>query len=262
MKRRYVATGLVAGLVAGTGAGLVLEQSGRAGAASAVIDQSVSATDDTAATDGTAATGEAGGRAERLVAALQPLIDDGTITQVQADAVIAALADAGPWHGRHSRGAWRFAHRVETITTALGITAAELLDELAAGSTLREVATAAGVDPLLVVDAIVADAKAHLDEEVAEGDLTQGQADAALAEVTTRASDLLDATGLPRGFGHGGRGPGHHGRPDDDDPIEPTTTGSGTAETGTTGTGTAETGTAATGTTGTGTADTGSVAES
>ena len=97
-KKKIVTAGLVAGLLAGAGAGLVLEVSGSAGA-----EQSV-----TAAANGDAAMGSmdpAGDHAAQLQSILQPLVDDGTLTQAQADAVIAALEAAGPMGGMRGDGA-------------------------------------------------------------------------------------------------------------------------------------------------------------
>jgi len=130
------------------------------------------------------------------------------------------------------------------------MTADELRTALEAGTTLRAVATSKGVDPQVVVDAIVAEAKTHLDAEVTAGDLTQAEADTKLADVTTAATALLDSTapvGGPGmgGPGMGGPGMGGHmggrhggpGRPDDDadDAAGATTTTTATTTATTTG---------------------------
>lgn len=236
MKRKYIATGLLAGLTAGAGAGFLLEQSGSAGAASlgtvtvatdpvstdpATGDSpTVSTSDSTTAS--TPAADDDADHTGFLTDALQPLIDDGTITQAQADAVIAAIDAARPndGGGMHGRGG----ANLDTVATALGMTADELRTALESGSTLREIATSKGVDPQAVVDAIVADVQARLDERVTAGDLTQAEADAKLADVTTRATELLDSTGPVGGPGMGGGrmggmhgGPGRMGGGDDDD---------------------------------------------
>jgi polyhydroxyalkanoate synthesis regulator phasin len=78
---------------------------------------------------------------------------------------------------------------------------AELRDQLRDGSTLAEIAQAQGVDVQVVIDALVAEAKAHLDEKVAEGDLTQEEADERLAEITERITDRVNDGG-----GRGGKG--------------------------------------------------------
>jgi hypothetical protein len=67
----------------------------------------------------------------RLAEVLQPLVDDGTITQAQLDVVTRALRDAGPgWGGGHGpRGGWGgHGHggrrlSLETAATTIGISA-------------------------------------------------------------------------------------------------------------------------------------------
>ena len=82
--------------------------------------------------------------------------------------------------------------------------------ELATKS-LADVAKAKGVDITKVTDALVAEFKAHLDEEVASGEHTQAEADAKLAEFTTRVADMVNNV-RPAG-GPEGRGPRGHGGP-------------------------------------------------
>ncbi|MEY4230187.1 MAG: hypothetical protein RLZZ362_1036 [Actinomycetota bacterium] len=203
MKKKFVATGLVAGLIAGAGAGLVLQSTGFAGASdSRPAAISISVGDDAATAAGT----DAGrpDRTQRLTEVLQPLVDSGTITADQMTAVVDALAAAGPQgagdrggrgdrggHGDHGgrRGAGR---GLDAAATALGVTADELRTELRGGQTIAQVATAKGVAVQTVVDAIVADLKARLDEAVASGEHTQAEADAKLTEATARITDMVN----------------------------------------------------------------------
>ena len=110
MNKKLAGTGLAIGLVAGAGAGLILELSGAAGAASG--DPSVVVGDTTDATTPDATTPDASTPAAptpadtvhpdpstRLGEVLKPLVDDGTITQDQADKVIAAIVAARPAGG-------------------------------------------------------------------------------------------------------------------------------------------------------------------
>jgi polyhydroxyalkanoate synthesis regulator phasin len=210
MKKKFVASGLAAGLVAGAGAGLILQSSGFAGASNAAQAAQVvtAATDDTTddSTTGTEATSDTDRAAERearLTEVLQPLVDAGTITADQMQAVIDTLAAAGPIGGGHGPGGdhgGRGGHGgrgkgLDAAATALGITADELRTQLEAGSTVADVATAEGVDLQTVIDAMLAEVKAHLDEEVTEGDLTQAEADTKLADATTRITE-----GVTNGF--------------------------------------------------------------
>ncbi len=59
---------------------------------------------------------------------------------------------------------------------ALGITEDELRAAMEDGSSIADVAEVNGVELQTVIDALVADATAHLDDEVAEGDLTEEEA--------------------------------------------------------------------------------------
>jgi hypothetical protein len=134
---------------------------------------------------------------------LQPLVDDGTLTADQLEAVVSALDAAGPMAGpgmggpgmggpggHHGRPGFRVG--LDAAATALGMTADELRAELEGGSSIADVATAKGVDVQTVIDAIVADATEHINDRVAAGVLTQDEADARIAELTERISDMVD----------------------------------------------------------------------
>ncbi len=113
----------------------------------------------------------------------------------------AALRDgAGPGPG------------AKTIADYLGLTAAELRTQLQAGKTLADLAKAQGKTVSGLEDAIVADAKAHLDAAVTAGKLTGAQAAARLADLNSHVDDMVNRTG-PGPGGPGGRG--HHGGPFD-----------------------------------------------
>lgn len=183
MQHRLAVLGLTAGLLGGSAAGLAFTVPG---VASAQTDQT---TTTAPATTGTAARPSP---ADHFREALAPLVTDGTITQAQADAVIAALEQARPPRGfRGGRGGGR---GLEAAATAIGITVDELRSALIGGQTIAQVAESKGVAAPTVIDAMVADAKAHLDEHVADGDLTQAEADARLADITERISDMVTST--------------------------------------------------------------------
>jgi polyhydroxyalkanoate synthesis regulator phasin len=231
MKKKFVASGLAAGLVAGAGAGLILQSSGFAGASNSTSAVSAAVTDDTSDTGtGTSDTGTStdpgADRSARLTEVLQPLVDAGTLTADQMQAVIDALAAAGPMGGGHGGPGGDHGGRggrgpgLDAAATALGITTDELRTQLEAGSTLADVAAAEGVDVQTVIDALVADVKAHLDEEVTEGDLTQAEADTKLADATTRITD-----GVTNGFPQ--RGDGDRPAPGDAPADAPATSGTG-----------------------------------
>jgi hypothetical protein len=161
--------------------------------------------------------------------ALQPLVEDGTLTQAQADAVEQALADARPVG--HERGAGR---RLDVAATAIGIGTDELGEALRNGSTIADVAAINGVGLQVVVDAMVAEAQEHLDEHVAAGDLTTDEAAARLATITERITAFVNGNLPAGGLGSGpGRGRGH-GPHDDLDGDISETDATGTTD-GTTG---------------------------
>ena len=94
------------------------------------------------------------------------------------------------------------------VATVLKLTEAELKAQLDSGKSLADVAKAQSVDVSAVIEVIVTDVKAHIADEVASGEITQAQADAKLAEVTTRVTEMVNSV-RPVGMGegkHGGRG--------------------------------------------------------
>jgi hypothetical protein len=89
---------------------------------------------------------------------------------------------------------------------ALGITEDELRTQIQAGTSIADIATARGVDPQTVIDALVADATADIDEKLAAGDIDQARADELKANLTERITTLVQSTDLRGGPG----GPGRH----------------------------------------------------
>jgi hypothetical protein len=206
----------LAGLTAGAGAGLVL--TGGSGGAAA---QTSPTTPDTTAPDTT--DGEAKDAGGWLQDALVPLVEDGTITQAQADAVIAALREARPDRGpgfgpgRHG-GFRRRGFGLDAAAEALGVTTEELFTQLRDGKSIADVAGAEGVDIEAVKNAMLEAFRTDQQEHVTSGRLTQDQADANIAAYEDRLDDIVTKT-LPD----------RPDRPEDDDeaPADtaPTTTG-------------------------------------
>ena len=94
---------------------------------------------------------------------------------------------------------------------ALGMTEAELKTELQGGKSIADVAKAKNIELTEVVAKLTAAFKAHLDEEVASGKHTQAEADAKLAEFSTRVTTMVNTAGLPMHSGKGGHGHGGKG---------------------------------------------------
>lgn len=166
-----------------------------------------------------AATGDSTALDERvssLTSALQGLVSDGTLTQSQADEVATTLAERAPLghrghrgHGGGPGGPGGGREVAAAAAEALGLTEDELRTAAQDGLTLAQLAEREDVDPSVVLDAMVAAGEAHLAEDVAEGDLTQAQADAKAAELESRISGSVDEP-LRLGRGHHGRH-GEHG---------------------------------------------------
>ncbi|SFO77679.1 hypothetical protein SAMN05660464_1123 [Geodermatophilus dictyosporus] len=144
---------------------------------------------------------------DRIRDALSGLVDDGSITQEQADEVATTLGGAG--FGGHGGHWWGGGFGLEVAAETLGLSEEDLRAALEAdGASLAGVAEDQGVAVEDLVAALVAAAQEHLDEAVAEGRLTQEQADERSAEletwITERVNDT-DADGGPRGgWGHWG----------------------------------------------------------
>ena len=100
-------------------------------------------------------------------------------------------------------------------------------DELRAAledrQTPAEVAEANGVSRSDLVDALVADITVHIEEHVADGDLTQAEADERLADVEANAEAIADGE-RPEGFGPGGPGRGGPPPAGDEAPADATDT--------------------------------------
>jgi len=195
MKKSMVAAGLAAGLIGGGAAGAIMGSTGVSGAqeTTTTIEQDAAGTTD----PGAAATGaERPDPSERLAETLAPLVSDGTITQAQADAVVAALVEAGPGeggrHGGRGERGERGGRGLDAAATALGMTTDELRTALEGDQTVADVAAEKGVEVQTVIDAMVAEATTRLDQRVASGAITQEEADEKLADLTTRITDAVN----------------------------------------------------------------------
>ena len=126
--------------------------------------------------------------------ALKKLVDAGTITQAQADSVAQALNEAKPAHGPGGPGGPGRHHgpALGVAAQAIGIEETELREALRSGQTIAQVAQAHNVDPQKVVDALVADLNTRLAQAVADGRITQAQADEKKANAAERFTALVN----------------------------------------------------------------------
>jgi len=104
----------------------------------------------------------------------------------------------GPCRGGGHRG-----RHLEAAAAAIGIEQDALREALQNDQTIAQVAQANGVDPQAVVDALVADVSARIDQKVADGDLTQAEADEKKAELPERITALVNGEKPERPEGGG-----------------------------------------------------------
>lgn len=208
MKKSLTALGLAGGLVVGGLAGVVIGVPGLSGAQSA--EESVSPRGDHSA---------------RLAGVLAPLVEDGTLTQEQADKVIDALkaereSRSGGIRDRIGGGirdriGGHLREGSEILSQVLGLDQAGLVSALMSGQSVAQIAEAQGVDLQVVIDALVAEARTHTAEAVESGRITQEQADEKLADVEQRITEMVQLTpptgGLGGFGGPGGDRGGRHG---------------------------------------------------
>jgi hypothetical protein len=188
--KRLAKAGLALGLIGGSAAGFALSTPGVSGA------QTDSTTPSTTTSAATKPDREA-----HLRETLKPLLDNGTLTQAQVDSVVGALKAAEPIGG-HRGGSRGVGADISVAATAIGITNDELRTALQSGQSIADVATAKGVAPQAVIDAMVAAMKQRLAESVTAGKLTQAKADELATSATTRITDVVNGVAKPgRGFG-------------------------------------------------------------
>jgi hypothetical protein len=78
------------------------------------------------------------------------------------------------------------------VADLIGLTPEEMRTAIRDGSSLADLAADAGVTSDQLLDAMLSGVQEHLAERVAEGDLTQEQADERLARATERATAVIE----------------------------------------------------------------------
>ena len=159
------------------------------------------------------ANGMKSGHGAEVASVLSALVAKGTITQVQADAITAALAAAetaehanAPTGGPMGAAKGGAAH-LTLIATTLGITEATLQSRIAAGESL---ATIAGAKKDALIAALVADESKQIDAAVTAGKITAAQATTLKATLTAHITSIVNAT-APVGKSMGGGKMGERG---------------------------------------------------
>ncbi|HET6449572.1 MAG TPA: hypothetical protein VFG31_10730 [Conexibacter sp.] len=164
---------------------------------------------------------------------LDQAVKDGKLTQQQADQMKAQIARygvplggpggpggpgpdgrggfgfGGPGHGPFGAG-------LDAAAGYLGLTRAELARRLMNGRSLADVARAEGKSVDGLEQALLDDAKSHLDRAVADRQLTADQRDQILSDRRSHVDDLVNGRApgpLDRHAWHGERGMGPGGPP-------------------------------------------------
>lgn len=211
-QRRLAVLGVTAGLLGGGTIGLLAAAPSFSSAASttSAISAAVAeptdaapstAADTTAGTDDTTDPADRPDPSVKLRESLQTLVDDGTISADQADAVTTHLASLrsemeGPMGGGMGRhGGERRADggpHPQVLAELLGLEVAEIRTAFEAGSTVAELAEANGVDVQTVIAGLVHAGNLRIDEAVADGRLTEEQAASKRAELLARISEAVN----------------------------------------------------------------------
>ena len=151
---------------------------------------------------------------ERLTTALKTALKNrvdaavkaGQMTKAEGDALKAridenALPLLGPRGHRHGGPGHfkRVGHGLDAAAKYLGLSEAALRTQLEGGKTLAQVAKDRGKSVDGLVDALVADRKAGIDQAVKDGRLTQAQADEFVSGLKARVTDMVNGRMPERG---------------------------------------------------------------
>jgi polyhydroxyalkanoate synthesis regulator phasin len=130
-------------------------------------------------------------------------LQEGKITQEQADKLRSRVDQGWPFFGCPKGGAWDSGGKIghgglsQPLADALGITLEDLQAALKEGKTVADLAAGKGLTVEQVQDKILADVKLQLDQAVKDGKLTQDKADEAYTSLEQRikSGDWTDQLG-------------------------------------------------------------------
>ncbi|MCL4424703.1 MAG: hypothetical protein M1299_10735 [Firmicutes bacterium] len=102
---------------------------------------------------------------------------------------------------------------VETVAKVLGMSVTDIQTQRQSGKSIVQIAESKNVSKDTVVNAVIEARKAQLAELVAQGKITQAQADLAIGNMTQRVSANMERTSVgPNGNGQGRKGQAANGR--------------------------------------------------
>ncbi|GAV22187.1 DUF2680 domain-containing protein [Carboxydothermus pertinax] len=100
-----------------------------------------------------------------------------------------------------------FGGMMDNVAKFLGIDVSTLMSERHSGKTLAQIAKEKGKTEDELVNYLVEQKKAKINQLVKDGKITQAQADAMLQNITERTKQMVNSVDLgPKGFGHRGFG--------------------------------------------------------
>lgn len=154
---------------------------------------------------------------DAAVETIDELVAEGKLDAEKAEALKTRIQEGeglfpfgrfGPKHGHWFEHPRLVSGVLDSAADAIGISRQDLIDELRDGKSLAQVAQEHGVGVDDLKNAMLQDARARLDDAVADGDLTRERADAIYAKFEERIDDLVNRTwpdriGPPFGHGHG-----------------------------------------------------------
>ncbi len=209
MNKKTIVLGVAGALaVAGGGAGYAATRdSGNAG--QAVIN-------DAAQQLGVSPTALTDALKNALKHRIDAAVAAGKVTKAQGDALKARIDAGGAplvFGGGLGHGPGAFGHfrQVDAAASYLGLTEAQLRQQVMSGKTLAQIAKAKGKSVGGLVDAMTASAKKHLDAAVTAGKLTRAQADQFLKTIEQQVTNLVN--GKAPSFGPFGFAPHLKSRP-------------------------------------------------
>jgi hypothetical protein len=141
-------------------------------------------------------TGES--RVDRLAERLAPLVEDGTLTAEQVEAVAEFIAAELPVPERPRRRAVA-GHLLHHTADFLDIGGRELREELAGGDSIARIAEAEGSTGRALVEYLVEDVEDHLFAAVERGRLDSDRAADLLEEAERRITEFVFDTPQPSG---------------------------------------------------------------
>jgi hypothetical protein len=126
--------------------------------------------------------------------ALDALVADNTLTQTQADAVVAKVKELAPPRLGHKLREHILEGAIKTAAETIGIEPEALHEAIKSGKTVAEVAHDNGVEPQAVIDALVAAGSARLDQAADNGRITPEKATELKAELAEHAAHFVNET--------------------------------------------------------------------